>query len=255
MLVNGGMGAENWTMKTIYRIQRGGASKKPGRLAKRWIRFWGRLGGPGPFGRIASRLAAKVAPPHLGQVALAGLSPHGYIDANATIYHSELCLGKHVYVAQGVLIVENDQGGAVSLGDKVVIHRYAILETGQLGYIEIGTGSSIHPGCQLKAYVQPILVGEGVMIAANVAIYSYDHGMMPGVPVRKQALVGKSSVIIGNDAWIGIGAIILSGVSIGEGAVVGAGSVVTRDIPANAIAVGNPARILKYRSDLTDRQE
>jgi len=242
-------------MKTIRKIQCGGASQKPGRLTRRWIRFWGRLGGPGPFGRIASRLAAKVAPPHLGQVTLARLSPRGYIDADATIYHSELCLGEHVYVARGVLIVENDQGGAVSLGDKVAIHRYAILETGQLGYIDIGTGSSIHPGCQLKAYVEPILVGEGVMIAANVAIYSYDHGMMPGVPVRKQALVGKSPVSIGDDAWIGTGAIILSGVSIGEGAVVGAGSVVTGDIPANAIAVGNPARILKYRSDLTDRQE
>jgi acetyltransferase-like isoleucine patch superfamily enzyme len=213
------------------------------------------MSGPGPFGRIASRLAAKVAPPHLGQVSLARLSPRGYIDADATIYHSDFRLGKHVYIAEGVLIVENDQGGEVSLADKVMIYRYAILETGQKGYIHIGAVSSIHPGCQLKAYVQPILIGEGVMIAANVAIYSYDHGMVPGVPMLEQALVGKAPVIIGNDAWIGTGAIILSGVTIGEGAVVGAGSVVTRDIPANAIAVGNPARILKYRSDPGVKQE
>lgn len=234
----------------MRKIQRGGASQKPGRLARRWMRFLGRLGGPGPFGRIASRLAAKAAPPHLGQVTLARLSPRGYIDANATIYHSDLRLGKHVYIAEGVLIVENEKGGEVSLADKVTIHRYAILETGQQGHIYLGAGSSIHPGCQLKAYVQPILIGEGVMIAANVAIYSYDHGMMPDVPIRKQALCGKAPVIIGNEVWIGTGAIVLSGVTIGEGAVVGAGSVVTKDIPANAIAVGNPARVLKYRSDL-----
>ena len=241
-------------VSTIRNIRCGGASNKPGRLARRWMRFWGRLGGPGPFGRMASRLAAKVAPPHLGQVSLARLSPHGYMDADATIYHSELRLGQHVYIAQGVLIVENTRGGEVSLADKVMIHRYAILETGQKGYIHIGAGSSIHPGCQLKAYVQPILVGAGVMIAANVAIYSYDHGMMPGVLISEQPLVGKAPVVIGDNAWVGTGAIILSGVNVGEGAVIGAGSVVTRDIPANAIAVGNPARVVKYRTDLANKE-
>ena len=239
----------------MRKIRHGGAARKAGRLARRWMRFWVRLGGPGPLGRMASRLAAAVAPPHLEQVMLARLTPRGYIDAGATVYHSELLLGEHVYIARGVLVVENGQGGAVTLGDRVAVHRYAILETGRQGTIEIGAGSSVHPGCQLKAYVQPIRIGAGVMIAANVAIYSYNHGMMPGVPVREQALTGKSPVIIDDEAWIGTGAIILSGVHIGAGAVVGAGSVVTGDIPANAIAAGNPARVLKYRSDLTNRQE
>ena len=250
MLVNGGMGAANWTMKTIYKIQRGGASKKPGRLAKRWMRFWGRLGGPELPRRFASRLASMAAPPHLRQVVLARLTPRGYIDSGAVLYHSDLRLGRCVYIANGVLVIENDQGGPVSLGNEVAIHRYAVLETGQQGAIQIGAGSSVHPGCQLKAYVQPISIGEGVMIAANVAIYSYDHQMMPGSPIRDQALVAKAPVVIGNNAWIGTGAIILSGVNVGEGAVVGAGSVVTKDIPADAIAAGNPARVMKYRSDL-----
>ncbi len=200
--------------------------------------------------RLAGRLAAVAAPPHLGQVSLARLTPRGYIDAAATLYHSDLRLGRHVYIAAGVLVVENEQGGPVSLGDEVAVHRYAILETGRQGSIRVGAGSSIHPGCQLKAYVQPISVGEGVMIGANVAIYSYDHQMMPGTPIREQALVAKDAVLIDDEVWIGTGAIVLSGVKIGKGAVVGAGSVVTRDVPANAIAAGNPARVIKYRSDL-----
>ncbi len=88
------------------------------------------------------------------------------------------------------------------------------------------------------------------MIAANVALYSYDHGMDPDLPIRRQPITAKAPITIGSDAWIGTGAIILSGVTIGEGAVVGAGSVVTRDIPAGAIAVGNPARVIRYRKDL-----
>jgi len=234
----------------MRKLSRGGAGRNPGRLAKRWRRFWVRWSGPGPAGRLASRLAAWGAPPHLGQVTLAHLTPRGYIDAAATVYHSDLRLGQKVYVAPRVLIFENDEGGTILLGDSVAIHRDAILETGREGYIKVEAGSSIHPGCQLKAYVQPILVGEDVMIAANVAIYSYDHGVSPELPIRRQPLTAKGPVTIHKDAWIGTGVIILSGVTIGEGAVVGAGSVVTRDIPSGAIAAGNPARILKHRNEL-----
>jgi acetyltransferase-like isoleucine patch superfamily enzyme len=216
------------------------------------MRFWVRRNGTGPWGRLASRLAAWAAPPGLGQVALAWQTPRGYIDATATVYHSDLRLGRHVYLAAGVSILENDNGGRVALADKVAIHKGAVLETGQQGYIAIGAGSSVHPGCQIKAYVQPVIIGEGVMLAANVAIYSYDHGMAPDVPIRKQPLSAKGPVSIDNEAWIGTGAIILSGVTIGEGAVVAAGAVVTKDVPAGAIAAGNPARVIRYRNGSTD---
>jgi acetyltransferase-like isoleucine patch superfamily enzyme len=240
----------NATDSNLRRVSRGGGQCQPGRFARRWMHFWVKRGGTGPFGRLASRLAAWLAPPHMGQVSLAYLTPRGYIDATATIYHSDVRLGRNVFLAPRVLIVEIGEGGPITLADKVAIHRNVILETGRQGYITVGAGSSIHPGCQLKSYIAPILIGEGVMIAANAALYSYDHGIAPDQPIRAQLLTAKAPITIRDEAWIGTGAIILSGVTIGEGAVIGAGAVVTKDIPAGAIAAGNPARVIKYRNEL-----
>lgn len=65
----------------------------------------------------------------------------------------------------------------------------------------------------------------------------------------KKRSVSKGPITIGNDVWIGARATILSGVTIGNGAVIGAGSIVTKDVPAYAIAVGNPAKVIKKRFD------
>ena len=240
----------NSTDTALRKISQGGGTYQPGRLARRWMRFWMRRSGPGPAGRLASRLAAWVAPPHLERVTLAWQSWRGYIDSAATVYHSDLRLGRNVYIGPGVRIFETAEGGPVILEDGVAIHGDVVLEAGRGGSITLGAGSSIHPGCQLKTYVAPIRIGEGVMIAANVALYSYDHGMAPDQPIRKQPITAKGPITIKSEAWIGTAAIILSGVTIGEGAVVAAGAVVTRDVPAGAIAAGNPARIVKHRNEL-----
>ena len=236
----------------VKQISRGGAGYEPSRLVWAWIRFWLRWGGVGLFGRFSSRLAAWPAPPNLGQEVLAYMTPRGYIDATASIYHSDLRLGRHVFLGPGVSIVEYDKGCSVTLADEVRIHKGTVLETGRKGYIEIGKKTSIHPRCQIKSFVEPVVIGEGVMIAANTAIYSYDHGLMPGQSIISQPLTSKGPVTIQKGSWIGTGAIILSGVTIGEGAVVAAGAVVTKDVPAGAIAAGNPARVIKYRSELTN---
>ncbi len=88
-----------------------------------------------------------------------------------------------------------------------------------------------------------IRVGDNVLLAPNVQIYTAHHPLNP-----EERLTGRelgSPVTIGNNVWIGGGAIVLPGVSIGDNSVIGAGSVVTKNIPANVIAAGNPCRVLR----------
>jgi len=88
-----------------------------------------------------------------------------------------------------------------------------------------------------------ITIGNNVAIAPNVTIAVTGHPVHP--ELRLHGEMYAFPVTIGNNVWIGSGAIICPGITIGHNTVIGAGSVVTRDIPANVIAVGNPCRVLR----------
>ena len=88
--------------------------------------------------------------------------------------------------------------------------------------------------------VAPITIGDDVQIAPVVQLLTATHPLDPAV--RRSGLEGGKPIRIGNNVWIGGGAIVLPGVTVGDDAVIGAGSVVTRDVPAGVIVVGNPAR-------------
>lgn len=92
-----------------------------------------------------------------------------------------------------------------------------------------------------------IFVGDGVMFAPNVVVATAAHPILP--ELREKQYQYNASVHIGKNCWIGAGAIILPGVTIGENTVIGAGSVVTKDIPANVVAYGNPCRVARPISD------
>lgn len=220
------------------------------KLRRRWIRFWMRHAGLQGFGRIATRLATWFAPPHKASYSLAKMNPQGYIAPSSIIYHSDLQLGANILIGDRVIIYQAKDGGAVNLCDQVSILRDTAIETGYNGSITIGRTTWIQPRCQLNAYVGSITIGVGVDIAPNCAFYSYDHSFAPDTPIREQLLQSKGGIVVGDHAWLGVGVIVLSGVRIGKGAVVGAGSVVTKDIPDDVIAVGNPARVVKMRSEL-----
>lgn len=92
-----------------------------------------------------------------------------------------------------------------------------------------------------------IYVGDYTMFGPNVTVATAGHPILP--ELREQGYQYNAPVHIGKNCWIGAGAIILPGVTIGDNVVVGAGSIVTKDIPSNVVAVGNPCRVLREVGD------
>lgn len=88
-----------------------------------------------------------------------------------------------------------------------------------------------------------IYVGDATMFGPNVTVATAGHPILP--ELRVQGYQYNAPVRIGNNCWIGAGALIMPGITIGDNVVIGAGSVVTKDIPSGVVAVGNPCRILR----------
>ncbi len=92
-----------------------------------------------------------------------------------------------------------------------------------------------------------IYVGDNTMFGPNVTVATAGHPILP--ELRAKAYQFNMPVHIGKNCWIGAGAVIVPGVRIGDNTVIGAGSIVTKDIPANVVAVGNPCRVLREISE------
>ena len=88
-----------------------------------------------------------------------------------------------------------------------------------------------------------IYVGDYTMFGPNVTVATAGHPILP--ELRKKGYQYNAPITIGKNCWIGAGAIILPGITIGDNVVIGAGSIVTKDIPSNVIAVGNPCKVLR----------
>ncbi|MFF9798548.1 MULTISPECIES: sugar O-acetyltransferase [Streptomyces] len=88
--------------------------------------------------------------------------------------------------------------------------------------------------------VAAVTIGEDCQIGPNVQLLTPTHPVEPGP--RRDKLEAARPITVGNNVWLGGGAIVLPGVTIGDNSVIGAGAVVTKDVPANVVAVGNPAR-------------
>ena len=106
--------------------------------------------------------------------------------------------------------------------------------------ITVGKHVFINSGCCFQD-LGGIEIGDNALIGQQVVIATLNHDLMP----EKRANMLPAPVRIGNDVWIGAHATILSGVTVGDGAVVAAGAVVTKDVPANTVVAGVPAKIIK----------
>jgi acetyltransferase-like isoleucine patch superfamily enzyme len=114
------------------------------------------------------------------------------------------------------------------------------------GTVEIGAKTVMGQECTISAY-RRVRIGEQCVIADRAMFIDFDHGVVEVErPIRKQGIYTRE-VEVGSNVWIGYGACILRGVHVGDNAIVGANAVVTRDVPANAVVAGVPARVVRMR--------
>ena len=168
--------------------------------------------------------------------------------------------GSHYQIGPSshVSLRDGSQPGDICLGDYVDL--YGALYSQTRGKIVIGNHTRIGRGCQLRSLIG-ITIGDYSIVSANVIIA--DNGSHPSsVKFRKVRSVmppnsemhlwkfaGGKPIVIGENVWIGENARICKGVTIGDNSIVGANAVVTKDVPANCIAAGNPARIVRENID------
>ena len=114
------------------------------------------------------------------------------------------------------------------------------------GEVRIGDKTVLGQECTISAY-QRVSIGEQCIVADRVMLIDFDHNVTEVErPIRVQGIY-KRDVRVGNNVWIGYGAQILRGVSVGDNSIVGASAVVTKDVPANAVVAGSPARVIRMR--------
>ncbi len=122
-------------------------------------------------------------------------------------------------------------------GSKIRVHE---------GEVSIGAKTVMGQECTISAY-QHVEIGRECIVADRVMLIDFDHGVVEvDRPIRVQGIY-KRDVRVGHNVWIGYGACILRGVEIGDNAIVGTSSVVTREVPANAVVAGSPARVIRMR--------
>jgi acetyltransferase-like isoleucine patch superfamily enzyme len=141
------------------------------------------------------------------------------------------------------MLVEN---AVLEVGAGCTVQDYAFFQlTMPTPKVYIGNNTVIGRHCVITSK-NSIRIGNDVLMGSYVQVIDHSHGIERSRPMREQrALIDK--VEIGDDVWIGAGAKILMGAKIGRGAVIGANAVVRGEVPDYAIAVGAPAKVIKYR--------
>ena len=155
-------------------------------------------------------------------------------------------IGSNVVIDDNCLIdAKGESNAGIRIGDGVFIGRNTILSC-KNGDIELADEANLGFNCEVFS-ASRVTIGKRVLMAAYSYVIGGDHDFSdPSKSVLEQTRT-SAGVAIGDGVWMGAGAKILDGVTIGDGAVIGAGAVVRDSVPASAIAVGMPARVVGSR--------
>jgi acetyltransferase-like isoleucine patch superfamily enzyme len=116
------------------------------------------------------------------------------------------------------------------------------------GVVEIGDKTVFGQECTVSAY-QRVRIGQQCVIADRAMFIDFDHGVAEVErPIRVQGIY-KRDTVVGSNVWVGYGACVLRGVRVGDNAIIGTNSVVTKDVPANAVVGGVPAKVIRMRDE------
>ena len=159
--------------------------------------------------------------------------------------NKRISVGTKVFIGSNT-IIDTNNGGYISIGNTTELMHGVILMT-YGGVIKIGNGCSINPYTVIYGVDKGTIIGNNVLIAGHCLIIPCNHIFSDLTkPINQQGWSSKG-IVIEDNVWIGSGCRILDGVRIESGAIVAAGSVVNKDVPANAIVGGSPAKLIKYR--------
>lgn len=137
-----------------------------------------------------------------------------------------------------------------SVGEGVFIKPPLAVDYGE--NIHVGARTYVNSGLTALD-VAPITIGADCLLGPNVQLLTPTHPIDPRP--RRDKLEAARPITLGDNVWLGGGVIVCPGVRIGDNTVVGAGSVVTRDLPANVVAVGNPARVIRTITEADEHDE
>ena len=185
---------------------------------------------------------------------LGGMGRRCFLEKNIRFFNPARFFGGHrLFIGEGAFFDIGIQADKIEIGDDSHISRDVTIRT-QKGSIRIGKKVNIGANSFIYGYGD-IEIGDYCLFANQVEIISGNHNDDDiSRPMRFQGRTA-SKIIIGEDVWLGTHAVILEGVSIGRGAIIGAGAVVRKDIPEYAIAVGVPARVVRYRGNREEQGE
>src|SRR6478672_9949102 len=166
---------------------------------------------------------------------------------NVVLRHPhKIHVGDDVVIDDNCLIdAKGESNAGIRIGSGVFIGRNSIVSC-KNGDVELADGANIGFNCEIFS-ASRVRIGAGTLLAAYTYVIGGDHDFSD--PSKSVLEHGRKSdgVTIGEGVWLGAGAKVLDGVAIGDKAIVGAGAVVTRDVPAQAIAVGIPAKVVANR--------